>query len=64
MSLSGRDDPRHVEWLEAIEIDGRNLTTWEEEFVGSIRDRFDRGWTSLTEKQAEILERIYAEKTP
>lgn len=64
MSTSDSENKKHLDWLEAIESDGVNLTTWEEEFVASIRDRFDRGWTTLTEKQAEILERIYAQKTP
>lgn len=56
-------DKRHEGWLETIERDGRNLTTWEQEFVESLRERVDRGQT-LSEKQAAILERIYAEKTP
>jgi hypothetical protein len=63
MSTSGAADPRYEEWLEAIERDGANLTSWEEEFVESIRDRFDRGWDTLTERQAEILERIYSDRT-
>jgi hypothetical protein len=64
VSTSGREDDRFLAWLERIESEGRNLSTWEEEFVASIRERFDRGWSTLTERQAEILERIYAEKTP
>lgn len=64
MSTSGSDDTRYETWLRAIEADGRGLTVWEEEFVASLRERFDRGWTTLTDNQAEILERIYANKTP
>lgn len=64
MSTSGRENPEYAQWLDAIEADGLNLTKWEEDFIASIRDRFDRGWTTLSERQAEILERIYAEKTP
>jgi hypothetical protein len=37
------------------------LTTWEFDFVSSIRDWWDeRGW--LTEKQQETLESIYGRK--
>lgn len=64
MSTNGKENPNYVDWLESIEVEGRNLTAWEEEFVASLRDRFDRGWTTLTDKQAEVLERIYADKTP
>lgn len=49
--------------LEAIEREGVNLTTWEEEFIESIRERVDAG-RPLTEKQIEILESIYAKRTP
>ena len=51
-------------WVETITTEGLNLTKWEEDFVMSIRERFEEGRWHLTEKQAEILERIYAEKTP
>lgn len=51
-------------WVETIETEGINLTKWEEDFVQSIRERFDQGRFHLSERQAEILERIYAEKTP
>jgi hypothetical protein len=62
--MSGRGaDARHEAWLEAIERDGTNLTTFEAEFVESIREQIDRGRT-LSDKQAEILERIYADRTP
>lgn len=38
------------------------LTQWEKNFHESVSDQFSRGRT-LSEKQFEILERIYAEKT-
>jgi hypothetical protein len=57
------DDPDIAHWLDAIETDGVNLTTWEEAFVASVRDQFDRTGT-LSRNQREILERIYAERTP
>jgi hypothetical protein len=59
--LSTHDD--HVEWLDAVESDGVNLSTWEIDFVQSLRRQMDAG-RRLSEKQAEILERIFAEKTP
>lgn len=49
--------------LEDIELHGRDLTEWEENFVKSVRKQFDRKGT-LSDRQIEILERIYAEKTP
>lgn len=51
-------------WLDTIEAEGRDLSKWEEDFCQSIRERFDAGRFNLSEKQAEILERIYVEKTP
>lgn len=53
----------HWNWIEAIQADGRGLTTWEEERVEEWRQRIESG-RPLSERQAEILERIYAEKTP
>ncbi len=51
------------EWLEAIKTEGRGLTKWEQDFVDSIWEQFEeRG--SLSDRQEEILERIYSEKTP
>ncbi len=49
--------------IEAIQQDGQGLSKWEEDFVESLADQFaERG--RLSERQEEILERIYAEKTP
>jgi hypothetical protein len=64
VSTSGTEDPRFEQWLAAIETEGLNLTSWEEGFISDLRDRFDRGWCTLTKKQAKTLERIYSEKTP
>jgi len=50
------------EWLELVNTEGRNLTAWELSFMESITDQFER-WETLSERQIEILERIYAEKT-
>ena len=51
------------DWLDAIESDGVNLSPWEEDFIASIRDQVERG-RDLSEKQLEIVERIYTERTP
>lgn len=40
----------------------KELTKWEQSFYESIIDQFDRSG-SLSEKQFDILERIYSEKT-
>lgn len=51
------------EWLEAIENEAQDkLTSWETDFIDSISYRINAGQT-LSQKQEEILERIYAEKT-
>lgn len=53
----------HIEdWLAAIEEDQDRLTKWEADFVESLRDQWERRG-SLSERQVEILERIYAERT-
>lgn len=51
------------DWLDAIESDGVNLSPWEEDFIASIREQLGRG-RKLSEKQLEIVERIYTERTP
>jgi len=50
------------EMLQDIEHLGEGLTSWEEDFIESIRDQFNRKqW--LTPRQEEILERIHEERT-
>lgn len=45
-----------------ITEEATRLTKWEEDFIESIKSQLEeRG--SLSPKQAEILERIYVEKT-
>ena len=48
--------------LHELEAPVRDLTKWEEDFVTSVTDQFERRG-SLSDRQIEILERIYAEKT-
>ena len=51
------------QWIAAVNDEGRKLTDWEVQFMESITEQFDNSG-SLSEKQEEILERIYAEKVP
>jgi hypothetical protein len=48
--------------LDSLKTPSRELTKWEEDFIESIDEQFTER-SSLSEKQFEILERIYAEKT-
>lgn len=44
------------------EVAHRKLSKWEQDFIESISSQYEeRG--RLSEKQCEVLERIYAEKT-
>jgi uncharacterized membrane-anchored protein len=57
--------PREVieQWIDAVNDEGRRLTDWELHFMESITNQFASSG-SLSEKQEEILERIYVEKVP
>lgn len=49
-------------WLSTVQLESRRLTPWEEDFIESIAEQWDtKMW--ISDKQEEILERIYAEKT-
>jgi len=50
------------DWIEQINNEGVNLTDWEIQFMESITEQWDK-WQRLSDRQEEILERIYAEKT-
>ena len=57
-----KENERVSQWIEDVNEGGRNLSAWELGFMESITEQFEkREW--LSEKQIEILERIYAEKT-
>lgn len=51
----------HQAWIEKCELSDR-LNEWEERFVASVKQHLEKKG-SLSPKQAEILERIYADKT-
>lgn len=48
--------------LSDLENPRKPLTKWEEQFLESIADQFEHSHT-LSDRQFEILDRIYAEKT-
>jgi hypothetical protein len=57
-------DPEVIErWITLVNEEGRGLNKWEQDFMESITDRFERS-RFITDRQEEILERIYSEKTP
>ena len=63
-STTSKRPPKAVikQWIDDVINTGRGLTPWENEFISDISDQFnERG--SLSEKQEEILERIYVNKT-
>jgi hypothetical protein len=49
-------------WIETLRNEGRNLSKWEEDFLDSIEERF-ASQDYISERQEEVLERIYAERT-
>ena len=65
MPLPKKRQPPEVlqHWIDTVNDEGHELTTWELDFMESITDQF-HSHPSLSEKQEEILSRIYAEKTP
>lgn len=52
-------------WIDTIKSAGLNLTDWEKKFVDDIDIRLRTSrYYELSQKQEQILERIYAERTP
>ena len=51
----------HHEWIDKC-LGSDNLTEWEEKFVNSVKEQLERRG-SLSPRQVEVLEKIYAEKT-
>lgn len=50
-------------WIITINDEGRNLSKWELDFMESVTQQFERRG-SVSDKQEETIERIYADKTP
>lgn len=55
--------PRDIikQWIDDVNTLGKNLTEWELGFMETVTDRVER-LLPISEKQEEILERIYTEK--
>lgn len=49
------------DWIDRINDEGVNLSDWEKQFMESVTDQFGRRGT-ISDKQEEIVERIYTEK--
>ena len=62
--MSDTLDPNRIgEVIEACADNTGRLTDWEVQFVEDISDQWERRhW--LSDRQKEILERIYVEKVP
>lgn len=57
-------EPKVIEhWITTVNEEGRGLSKWELDFMESITEQFEKR-NSISDKQEEILERIYSEKTP
>lgn len=53
----------YQDWIETIITQASDdLNDWENSFIDSLFNRLEQG-DNLSERQAEILERIYSEKT-
>lgn len=56
-------DPKDIgHWIEALASPNKELSKWEMDFIESVTDQWER-YHRLSDRQIEILERIYAEKT-
>jgi uncharacterized membrane-anchored protein len=51
------------DWIHLIQTEGQDLTSWEEDFVESLNEQIKRSGR-ISERQEEILDKIYTEKTP
>lgn len=55
-------DPTIIaDWIERVNDEGVNLSQWETDFMLSLTDQFVRRGT-ISDKQEEILEKIYTER--
>jgi hypothetical protein len=61
--MKTKQTPELVEhFFKELEMPVKELTPWELDFLTSVKDQFDRKGV-LTDRQFEVLEKIYAEKT-
>lgn len=52
----------YADWVDFILCHGKDVTDWEQKYTKDIQRQLGTGRT-LTQRQSEILERIYSEKT-
>ena len=52
----------HLHWIEQCQLSSDRLSDWEDQFVESVKRQLEKKG-SISSNQAEILERIYSEKT-
>lgn len=58
------NDPTVIEhWINEINNNGINLSKWETDFMESITEQFEK-YKRISDKQEEIIERIYTDKVP
>lgn len=50
------------QWVADLRDVEGSLTEWESSFLDSITTQMEK-WGNLTDRQQEVLERIYAERT-
>lgn len=50
-------------FVDEIRENGTNVSKWEADYVDSVADQLERTGR-LSDRQVEILDRIYAERTP
>lgn len=58
-----RSDRDLSAWIEAVNDDGVNLTSWEEEFMRDITKKWAKRRV-LSDKEQDVLERIYTDRVP
>ena len=59
MNQTERELAQHM--IECLQSPNRKLTQWELDFLTSIGDQFEER-NSLSERQFEVLKRVYKEK--
>ena len=57
-----RNPEIHKQWVQRCLEDGKGITAWENDFLVSIEGQLEKG-KELSEKQIDVLERIYTDKT-
>lgn len=63
MALPQKRQPREVlqQWVDSVLDQGERMTDWELHFAESIADQLEFG-SGVSERQEEILERLYVDK--